>query len=184
MLWMLGFFAIFLVGGLSGVMLAAVPLDIQVHDTFFVVAHFHYVLIGGAVFPLFGAIYYWFPKITGRMLSERAGRWVFGMLFTGFNVTFFPMHTLGLHGMPRRIYTYPHGLGWDTLNMLASGGALLMSVARVGHHVAAAEFQLRVAAHCRRPRSSLGGRAGSTGCGRPAYRRPRCARDARARRRA
>jgi cytochrome c oxidase subunit I+III len=129
MLWMLGFFAIFVAGGLTGVMLAAVPLNIQVHDTFFVVAHFHYVLIGGAVFPLFGAFYYWFPKITGRMLSERLGTWVFGLFFTGFNLTFFPMHVLGLHGMPRRIYTYPAATGWGTLNLLASAGALLMAAA-------------------------------------------------------
>jgi cytochrome c oxidase subunit 1 len=129
MLWILGFFAIFVAGGLTGVMLAAVPLNIQVHDTFFVVAHFHYVLIGGAVFPLFGAFYYWFPKITGRMLSERLGTWVFGLFFTGFNLTFFPMHVLGLHGMPRRIYTYPAATGWGTLNLLASAGALLMAAA-------------------------------------------------------
>jgi cytochrome c oxidase subunit I+III len=126
MLWILGFFAIFLLGGLTGVMLAAVPLNIQVHDTFFVVAHLHYVLIGGAIFPLFGAFYYWYPKITGRMLSERLGRWVFGLMFTGFNLTFFPMHLLGLHGMPRRVYTYPASMGWGTLNLVASGGALLM----------------------------------------------------------
>jgi cytochrome c oxidase subunit 1 len=127
MLWILGFFAIFICGGLTGVMLAAVPLNTQVHDTFFVVAHFHYVLIGGAVFPLFGAYYYWFPKITGRMLSERLGAWVFGFLFTGFNLTFFPMHVLGLHGMPRRVYTYPTAMGWGTLNLTASIGALLMA---------------------------------------------------------
>jgi len=127
MLWILGFFAIFILGGLTGVMLAAVPLNIQVHDTFFVVAHFHYVLIGGAVFPLFGAFYYWYPKITGRMLSERVGAWVFALLFTGFNLTFFPMHVLGLHGMPRRVYTYAASMGWDSLNLLASLGALLMA---------------------------------------------------------
>src|ERR1041385_6543273 len=129
MLWMLGFFAIFIAGGLTGVMLAAVPLNTQLHDTFFVVAHFHYVLIGGAVFPLFGAFYYWFPKITGRLLSERLGAWVFGLLFTGFNLTFFPMHVLGLHGMPRRIYTYPVDSGWGGLNWLASIGASLMTAA-------------------------------------------------------
>jgi cytochrome c oxidase subunit 1 len=129
MLWTLGFFTIFLIGGLSGVILAAVPVNIQVHDTFFVVAHFHYVLIGGAVFPLFGAFYYWFPKMTGRLLSERAGGIVFGLLFVGFNLTFFPMHILGLHGMPRRVYTYPTALGWGTLNLLASVGALLMALA-------------------------------------------------------
>jgi cytochrome c oxidase subunit I+III len=127
MLWVLGFFAIFICGGLTGVMLAAVPLNTQVHDTFFVVAHFHYVLIGGAVFPLFGAFYYWFPKITGRMLDERLGAWVFGLFFTGFNLTFFPMHLLGLHGMPRRVYTYSTVMGWGTLNLTASLGALLMA---------------------------------------------------------
>jgi cytochrome c oxidase subunit I+III len=129
MLWILGFFAIFICGGLSGVMLAAVPLNIQVHDTFFVVAHLHYVLIGGAVFPLFGAYYFWFPKITGRMLSERLGAWVFGFMFAGFNLTFFPMHVLGLHGMPRRVYTYPTVMGWGPLNLAASIGALLMACA-------------------------------------------------------
>jgi cytochrome c oxidase subunit I len=129
MLWILGFFAIFLAGGLTGVMLAAVPLNTQVHDTFFVVAHFHYVLIGGAVFPLFGAFYYWYPKITGRLLSERLGAWVFGLLFVGFNLTFFPMHVLGLHGMPRRIYTYADAMGWGGLNLLASIGAALMACA-------------------------------------------------------
>jgi cytochrome c oxidase subunit I+III len=127
MLWILGFFAIFIAGGLTGVMLAAVPLNIQVHDTFFVVAHFHYVLIGGAVFPLFGAFYYWYPKITGRLLSERLGAWVFGLLFVGFNLTFFPMHVLGLHGMPRRVYTYPTAMGWGALNLLSSAGAALMA---------------------------------------------------------
>jgi cytochrome c oxidase subunit I len=128
-LWILGFFAIFLAGGLTGVMLAAVPLNIQVHDTFFVVAHFHYVLIGGAVFPLFAAFYYWYPKITGRLLSERVGAWVFGLFFGGFNLTFFPMHILGLHGMPRRIYTYSAVMGWGTLNLLATIGAGLMACA-------------------------------------------------------
>jgi cytochrome c oxidase subunit I+III len=129
MLWVLGFFAIFVLGGLTGVMLAAVPLNTQLHDTFFVVAHFHYVLIGGAVFPLFGAIYYWYPKITGVLLGERAGRWVFGLMFAGFNLTFFPMHVLGLHGMPRRVYTYLPDLGWGPLNVAASSGAVLMACA-------------------------------------------------------
>jgi cytochrome c oxidase subunit I+III len=129
MLWVLGFFAIFTLGGLTGVMLAAVPLNIQVHDTFFVVAHLHYVLIGGAIFPLFGAFYYWFPKMTGRMLSSRLGTWVCALFFVGFNLTFFPMHVLGLHGMPRRIYTYDAAMGWGTLNLTATIGALLMGCA-------------------------------------------------------
>src|SRR3954452_12712838 len=128
MLWVLGFFFVFVIGGLTGVMLAAVPLNLQAHDTFFVVAHFHYVLIGGAVFPLFGGIYYWFPKMTGRMLSERLGKWNFWILFVGFNLTFFPMHLLGLRGMTRRVYTYQAELGWGNLNMLATIGAFIIAV--------------------------------------------------------
>ncbi|OLE56050.1 MAG: cytochrome c oxidase subunit I [Acidobacteria bacterium 13_1_20CM_3_53_8] len=129
LIFVLGFFAIFTIGGLSGVMLASVPLDLQVHDTYFVVAHFHYVLIGGAVFPLFGAIYYWFPKWTGKMLGERAGRWHFWLFFIGFNLTFFPMHWLGLKGMPRRVYTYLPEMGWSYGNLAASIGAGVMALA-------------------------------------------------------
>jgi cytochrome c oxidase subunit 1 len=131
MLWILGFFFIFVAGGLTGVMLAAVPLNTQVHDTFFVVAHFHYVLIGGAVFPLFAAFYYWYPKITGRLLSEQLARWVFALFFIGFNLTFFPMHVLGLDGMPRRVYTYPAAMDLGTLNLVASIGAVLLACAVV-----------------------------------------------------
>ncbi len=128
LIFVLGFFAIFVMGGLTGVMLASVPLNLQLHDTFFVVAHFHYVLIGGAVFPLFGAVYYWFPKMTGRMLNEKAGIVNFVLLFVGFNLVFFPMHILGLDGMPRRVYTYVAGTGWGDLNMLATVGAFTMGV--------------------------------------------------------
>ncbi len=126
MLFVLGFFVIFVIGGLSGVMLASVPLDLQVHDTYFVAAHFHYVLIGGAVFPLFGALHYWYPKITGRMLSETIATWTFWLFFSGFNLTFFPMHLLGLRGMPRRVYTYPPEVGWGLMNLIAGVGAVLM----------------------------------------------------------
>ncbi len=125
-LYVIGFFAVFIIGGLSGVMVASVPLDFQLHDTFFVVAHLHYVLIGGALFPLFGAFHYWFPKWTGRMYSERMGQWAFWLLLIGFNLTFFPMHILGLNGMPRRIYTYGPHMGWTTLNQVASGGAVFI----------------------------------------------------------
>jgi cytochrome c oxidase subunit 1 len=141
MLYATAYFAVFLIGGLTGVMLASVSLDLQVHDTFFVVAHFHYVLIGGAVFPLFGALHYWFPKLTGRMLNERLGIATVALLFIGFNLTFFPMHQLGLIGMPRRIYTYPPGLGWEGMNLLATTGAALMGAAVIAY-VANAAFAL------------------------------------------
>ena len=131
MLYVLAWFVVFVIGGLTGVMLASVPLDLQIHDTFFVVAHFHYVLIGGAVFPLLGAIHYWFPKMTGRMLGERVGTLAFALFFIGFNLTFFPMHILGLHGMPRRVYTYPASMGWGSMNMLASVGAAIIFVSLV-----------------------------------------------------
>jgi cytochrome c oxidase subunit I+III len=126
--WALGFFGVFVTGGLTGVMLGAYSLDQQVHDTQFVVAHFHYVLIGGAVFPLFGGLYYWFPKFTGRMLGERLGKWNFWTFFIGFNLTFFPLHTLGVMGMPRRVYTYGVDRGWERLNLLATVGAFVMAV--------------------------------------------------------
>jgi cytochrome c oxidase subunit 1 len=128
LLFILGFIVVFVLGGLTGVMLASVPMDLQLHDTYFVVAHFHYVLIGGAVFPLFAGTYYWFPKVTGRMLNERLGKWNFWTLFIGFNVTFFPMHFLGLAGMPRRVYTYTAGLGWDALNLLSTLGAVMIAI--------------------------------------------------------
>src|SRR3954449_10116677 len=128
MLHMLAFFFILVLGGMTGLMVASVPLDLQLTDTYFVVAHLHYVLIGGAVFPLFGAWYYWFPKITGRMMSERLGRWQFWLFFIGFNVAFYPMHHLGLRGMPRRVYTYTDEMGWGPLNLLATAGAVVIAV--------------------------------------------------------
>ncbi|MBZ5583289.1 MAG: cytochrome c oxidase subunit I [Acidobacteriia bacterium] len=128
MYFVLGFVFIFVLGGLTGVMLAAIPLDLQVHDTFFVVAHFHYVLIGGALFPLFGAFYHWFPKFTGRMMNDALGKINFWILFVGFNLTFFPMHILGLKGMTRRIYTYPAEMGWGPANALATVGACIILI--------------------------------------------------------
>jgi len=127
LMFVVGFFFIFIIGGLTGVMLASVSLDSQLHDSYFVVAHFHYVLIGGAIFPLFGGFYYWFPKLTGRLLSEAAGKWNFWLFFIGFNMTFFPMHLLGLDGMTRRIYTYEADTGWGGLNLLATAGALVIA---------------------------------------------------------
>jgi cytochrome c oxidase subunit 1 len=126
MLFIVGFIVTFVIGGLTGVMIASVPFDLQAHDTYFIVAHLHYVLLGGGLFPLFGAFYYWFPKITGRMLSEKIGKLNFWLFFIGVNVTFFPMHILGLEGMTRRIYTYLPETGWGPLNMLSSAGAVVI----------------------------------------------------------
>ncbi|HYI29204.1 MAG TPA: cytochrome c oxidase subunit I [Bradyrhizobium sp.] len=126
-LFVLGFLFIFTLGGLTGVMVAMVPFDWQAHDTYFIVAHLHYVLVGGMVFPLFAAIYYWAPAFSSRALSERLGRWTFGLMFVGFNVAFFPMHIAGLNGMPRRVYTYPNMLGWDVLNLISTVGAFMFA---------------------------------------------------------
>src|SRR5688572_10398154 len=127
MLFVLGFLFTFVLGGLTGVMLAVVPFDWQTHDTYFVVAHLHYVLIGGMVFPLFAGFYYWMPYTSRRALSERLGRWVFGLTFVGLNVAFFPMHISGLLGMPRRVYTYQSGLGWDAFNLVSTIGAFMIA---------------------------------------------------------
>ena len=127
MLFLLGFLFIFVIGGLSGVMIASVPFDLQAHDTYFIVAHFHYVLIGGVVFPLLAGLYYWYPKWTGRLMSEKLGMLNFALLFIGANVTFFPMHWLGLDGMTRRIYTYMEASGWGDLNLLATVGSWIMA---------------------------------------------------------
>jgi cytochrome c oxidase subunit I+III len=126
--FILGFFGIFVLGGLTGVMLAVAPYDWQVHDTYFVVAHLHYVLIGGMVFPVFAGIYYWAPFVSGRRLSERMGKWACGLMFGGFNLAFFPMHISGLLGMPRRVWTYSDTLGWDFWNMLSTLGAFVLAV--------------------------------------------------------
>ena len=130
-LYVIGFVVTFVVGGLSGVMFAAIPFDQQVTDSYFVVAHFHYVLFGGAVFPIFAAIHYWLPKITGRMYDERLGVASFWLVFVGFNVAFFPMHVSGLLGMPRRVYTYPSGMGWDVTNLLSSIGSVVLVLGTV-----------------------------------------------------
>jgi cytochrome c oxidase subunit I+III len=127
LLWIIAFLLTFVIGGLSGVMTASAPLDLQLTDTYFVVAHLHYVLIGGAMFPLFGAFCYWYPKATGRMMSERWGILSWILLVSGFNIAFFPMHILGLMGMPRRIYTYGSEMGWGTLNLIATGGTVVAS---------------------------------------------------------
>lgn len=119
---------LFVIGGVSGFMTASVPVDWQLTDTYFVVAHLHYVLIGINVFPVLGAVYFWFPKMTGRLMDEHLGRWNFWITFIGFNLAFLPMHITGLLGMPRRVYTYADGMGWDTLNMITSVGSFVLAV--------------------------------------------------------
>ena len=127
LLWIVGFIVLFLLGGLSGITFAAIPFDQQLTDTYYVVAHFHYVIFGAAVFPLLGGMYYWFPKVTGRLYYERVGQASFWLSFVGMNLTFFPMHIVGLLGMPRRQYTYPGGLGWTGYNLVETLGAYVLA---------------------------------------------------------
>lgn len=126
MMFALGFVWMFMIGGFSGIMHSAAPADAQQQDSYFVVAHFHYVLIGGSLFGILAGIHYWFPLMFGRKVSEFWGKLSFWVIFTGFNVTFFPMHFLGLNGMPRRTFTYDHNLGWNTVNYIATIGALVL----------------------------------------------------------
>ena len=124
----LGFLAVFVIGGLNGIVTAIIPFDWQLTDTYFVVSHLHYVLVGANMFPVFAAFYYWLPKITGRLMDERLGKISFFTQFIGFNLVFFPMHLLGILGMPRRIYTYPGNLGWDGMNLLETVGAFVLAL--------------------------------------------------------
>jgi cytochrome c oxidase subunit I len=127
-LFFAGFVILFVIGGFSGVMVAAVPLDLQLNETYFIVAHLHYVLLGINVFPVVGGIYYWFPKFFGRMMNETLGKWSFWVMFIGFNLGFFPMHVAGLLGMPRRIYTYAPHMGWSSVNMVTTIGSFVFAV--------------------------------------------------------
>jgi cytochrome c oxidase subunit 1 len=131
MLFALGFISMFIVGGLSGIMHASAPADLQQTDTYFVVAHFHYVLFGGAIFALTAGAYYWLPKMTGRMLGEGLGKVHFWLMMIGFNLTFAPMHILGLNGMPRRVYTYPAGLGFEFWNLIETIGSLVLGLSQL-----------------------------------------------------
>jgi cytochrome c oxidase subunit 1 len=123
-----GFLATFTIGGITGIIVAIFPVDWQLTDTYFVVAHFHYVLMGGAVFAIFAGLYYWFPKMTGRMMSESLGKLSFWLMFIGFHLTFLIQHSLGLSGMPRRIYAYPSNAGWNTMNLISSIGSLILGI--------------------------------------------------------
>jgi cytochrome c oxidase subunit I+III len=131
LLFIVGFIVFFLLGGLSGVMVAAIPFDQQVTDTYFIVAHFHFVIFGAAVFPILGGLYFWFPKVTGRMYHEGVGVVSFWLAFVGTALTFFPMHILGLIGMPRRDYTYPSGMGWTGLNLVETIGSYILAAGLV-----------------------------------------------------
>jgi cytochrome c oxidase subunit 1 len=123
-----GFIATFVVGGISGVILAIIPVDWQLHDTYFVVAHIHYVLFGGSVFGIFAGLYYWYPKMTGRMLSEGVGKVSFWLMFVGMQLTFLIQHSAGMSGMPRRIYTYPEQAGWEGMNIASTIGSYLLGL--------------------------------------------------------
>jgi cytochrome c oxidase subunit I len=129
MLWALGFVTTFLFGGLSGVLLASPPLDFHITDTYFIVAHFHYVLVGGSIMGIFAGIYHYYPKIFGRLMDEKLGVIHFWLTFVAVNLTFFPMHFSGMLGMPRRIYTYDAGQGWDLYNGMSSAGAAIWPIA-------------------------------------------------------
>jgi cytochrome c oxidase subunit 1 len=131
MLFALGFIAVFTFGGITGIFLAAFPVDWQVTDSYFVVGHLHYVLFGGSMFAIFGGLYYWWPKMFGKILDERLGKWHFWLTFIGFNLTFFPQHMLGLLGMPRRIYTYNQGGLWEWYNLVSSIGSGIMAVGMI-----------------------------------------------------
>ncbi len=151
MMFAIGFLFQFLIAGLTGIMLSVAPFDWQLGGSYFVVAHFHYVLVGAILFMLFSAFYYWYPKMSGRMLSEKLGKWHFWLFLIGFHLTFDLMHIPGLEGMPRRIYTYEADRGWMMLNMLISCGAVVQTV---GHAALRLQHDLVVLQRShRRPRS-------------------------------
>ncbi|MBV9049357.1 MAG: cbb3-type cytochrome c oxidase subunit I, partial [Solirubrobacterales bacterium] len=131
MLFIVGFIVYFIIGGLSGVSVAAIPFDQQVHDSYYIVAHFHFVIFGAAVFPILGGMYFWFPKLTGKLYHEAIGKISFWLTFIGTFITFFPMHIVGILGMPRRNYTYPPGMGWTLLNFIESIGAYILAAGLV-----------------------------------------------------
>ena len=128
MLYVIGFIVIFVLGGITGVMVAIVPFDWQVHDTYFIVAHMHYVMVGGSLFPILGGFHHFLPKLTGAMMTEGLGKWAFALNFIGFNLAFFPQHILGMFGMTRRIWTYEEGLGWEGLNLASTAGSYIMGI--------------------------------------------------------
>src|SRR5207248_2851371 len=131
LLFIVGFIVLFVLGGLSGITFAAIPFDQQLTDTYYVVAHFHFVIFGAAVFPILGGLYYWFPKVTGRMYDEGVAKVSFHLTFVGTLLTFFPMHILGLLGMPRRNYTYPPGMGWTAINLVETIGSYILGAGLV-----------------------------------------------------
>lgn len=128
MMLAVAFLLLFTIGGISGVTFAIVPIDWQMTDTYYVVAHFHYVLFGGTLFAILAGVYYWFPKMTGKLLSEKWGKWNFWLMFVGFNLTFFVQHILGIEGMTRRVYTYPDFPGWGTMNLISTIGAFVLAL--------------------------------------------------------